>query len=141
MKSKFVLAIIIVVIVVIAGYFVWTYVNHLDYLSKTMHETDRWAVILDSKGDITAVESTSDEIWNTLESLHQNQSERWIGGVVEEYDNRWGFRFKPDTIIVAQVTIEGAQSNIQGISGDLSYWIDVWARETYVWAKVVEIHG
>ena len=139
MKSKFILAGIIVIIL-LAGYLIWTYVNHLDYLSKTQHEAGRWAVISDSKGDIIAVEATNDEIWNTLRSLHQNQTAMWIGGIIELYNNKWGFRFKPDTIVVAQITIEGAQSSIQGISEDLDYWVNVWTKEAYVLAKVVEIH-
>jgi hypothetical protein len=64
----------------------------------------------------------------------------WVGGIVEEYDSYWGFRFSPDSIVVAEVTVEGAQSNIRGISGDLNYWINVWAKEAYVFAEVVEVH-
>ncbi len=140
MKKKFVLVTVIVIVVVVAGYSIWIYTNHLDYLSKTKHETDRWAVIMDSKGDIIAVETTNDDIWNTIGGLHQNQTQMWIGSIVEKYDNKWGFRFNPETIIVAQITIEGAQSNIRGISEDLDYWTNVWTKETYVLAKVVEIH-
>lgn len=140
MKNKLIFVSVVIIAVVLVGYSVWVYINHLEYLSKTLHETDRWAVIRDSKGDVIAVETTNHEIWNTLVSLRQNQTEMWIGGIVEEYENKWGFRFKPETIIVAQITIEGAQSNIQGISGDLDYWIKVWSKETYVLAKVTEIH-
>jgi hypothetical protein len=140
MKNKLIFVSVVIIAVVLVGYSVWVYMNHLEYLSKTIHETDRWAVIRDSKGDVIAVETTNHEIWNTLVSLRQNQTEMWIGGIVEEYENKWGFRFKPETIIVAQITIEGAQSNIQGISGDLDYWIKVWSKETYVLAKVTEIH-
>lgn len=140
MKKKLVLTGIIIVVAVVAGYSLWTYTNHLDYLGKTRHETDRWAVIMDTKGDIISLETTSNDIWDTVDDLHQNQTVMWIGGIVEEYNNKWGFRFKPDTIVVAQITIEGAQSNIEGISGDLNYWINVWAKETYVLAKVTEIH-
>ncbi len=129
-----------IITVALGGYLVWYYLDHLDYLSETVHETDRWAVVKDSKGDIISVETTNNEVWNTLYELHQNQTEMWIGGIVETYGNKWGFRFKPDTIVVAQVTIEGAQSNIQAISGDLDYWIDTWAKETYVMARVIEIH-
>ena len=129
-----------IVAVVIAVYFVFSYMNYLDYLGKTVHETDRWAVITDSKGDIIAVETTSDTVWSQLVELHQNQTQMWIGGVVEEYDNTWGFRFQPDTIIVAQITIEGAQSTIQGISEDLDYWINIWTQETYVLSKVTDIN-
>ena len=140
MKKKLVLTGIIIVVAVVVGYSLWTYTNHLDYLGKTRHETDRWAVIMDTKGDIISLETTSNDIWDTVDDLHQNQTVMWIGGIVEEYNNKWGFRFKPDTIVVAQITIEGAQSNIEGISGDLNYWINVWAKETYVLAKVTEIH-
>ena len=56
------------------------------------------------------------------------------------YDNRWGFHFKPDTIIIATVTIEGAQSKIQGISSDLDYWIKTWSNIAYIMASVVEKH-
>jgi hypothetical protein len=140
MKNKLIFVSVVIIAVVLVGYSVWVYMNHLEYLSKTIHETDRWAVIRDSKGDVIAVETTNHEIWNTLVSLRQNQTEMWIGGIVEEYENKWGFRFKPETIIVAQITIEGAQSNIQGISGDLDYWIKVWSKETYILAKVTEIY-
>jgi hypothetical protein len=141
MKQKVLMAGALVLFSVAIGYSIWTYSNHLDYLDKTLHETDRWAVIMDTKRDIIAVETTNNEVWNTLVQLHQNQTLMWIGGVVEEYHNKWGFRFKPETITIAQITIEGAQSNIQGISGDLNYWRNIWRKETYVLANVIEIHG
>ena len=138
MRRKIVVSGIVVMVFAVSA--IWAYLNYLDYLSKTLHETERWAVIIDSKGDIMAVESTNNDVWSTLESLRQNQTEMWIGGIIEEYDNKWGFRFKPDTIIVARFTVEGGQSDIQGISGDLNYWMNVWAKETYILAKVSEIH-
>jgi hypothetical protein len=140
MRNKLILFGVFVFVAVVVGYSVWVYTNHLGYLSKTMHETIRWAVIRDSKEDIIAVETTNHDVWNTLVSLHHNHTEMWIGGVVEEYENKWEFRFKPDTIVIAQITIEGAQSNIQGISRELDYWMNVWAKEAYVLAKVAEIH-
>jgi heme/copper-type cytochrome/quinol oxidase subunit 2 len=140
MKNKVVLTVVVVIVVVVIGFSVWTYWRSLDHLSKTKHETDSWAVIEDSKGDIIAIETLDPNVWDILVDIRNNETERWIGGIVEEYDNHWGFRFRPDSIIVAQITIEGAQSNIQGISGDLNYWINVWAKETYVLSKVIEIH-
>jgi len=63
----------------------------------------------------------------------------FVGGIVERYDNKWGFRFKPDTIRVAQFTAEGFQATIRDISADIDYWLNlVWA---YVSAKVVEVHS
>jgi hypothetical protein len=133
------LAIVVGAFVVIC-FSAWFYWKSLDYSVKTKHETDIWAVIKDSKGDVMAVEAWNPAVWNTLVMLKQNQTEMWIGGIVEEYDNYWGFRFMPDTIVVAEITIEGAQSNIKGISGDLNYWINTWGKEAYVLSKVIEIH-
>jgi len=128
-----------VAVLAVASFFVWNYLNHLDYLNEIAHETDRWAVIKDSKGGHIAVEPTSNEIWNQMVELYQNKTVMWIGGIVEEFDNKWGFRFKPETITVAEFTIEGAQSWIQGISEDLDYWLSLgWA---YVLATVTEIHS
>jgi hypothetical protein len=139
MKNKLILTGIIVFAVVIIGFFVWTYWG-MDSPSKTKHETNAWAVIKDPKEDIIAIETTNPSTWETLVNLRSNQTQMWIGGLVEEYANYWGFRFNPNTIVLAQITIEGAQSNIQGISGDLNYWINIWAKQAYVLAKVVEIH-
>ena len=114
--------------------------NSIYYSEKTKHDTDTWAVIEDSKGDIIAIETTKHSVWDTIVNLHNNQTEIWIGGIVEEYDNHWGFRFRPDTTVIAEITIEGAQSTIQGISEDLNYWIITWGKEAYVFSKVVERH-
>ena len=140
MKKSLVLVVILILIITIMSFSIWVYWGSVDYSDKTNHETDNWAVIEDSKGDVIAVETADPSVWDNLVNLRDNQTEMWIGGVVEEYGNYWGFRFRPDSIVIAEITIEGAQSNIQGISGDLNYWINVWARETYVLAKVIEIH-
>lgn len=140
MKRRLIFIVIIIVLILLLGYLILIYLDSPGDLSKTKHESNVWAVIEDSKKDIIAVETTNSDVWETLVDLHQNQSEMWIGGIIEEYDNYWGFRFDPDTIIIAEITIEGAQSNIQGISGDLNYWINVWTKQAYVLAKVIEIH-
>jgi hypothetical protein len=43
-------------------------------------------------------------------------------------------------MVIAEITIEGGQSNIQAISQDLNYWINIWGKQTYVFAKVEEIN-
>ena len=140
MRNKVVLVGVIVIVVVAIGFGIWGFWNILDYSEKTKHETNRWAVIKDLKGDVIALETTNPDVWHTLVSLHNNQTEMWIGGIIEEYDNYWGFRFKPDTIVMAQITIEGAQSTIRGIHENLNYWMNVWTKETYILAKVIEMH-
>ena len=140
MNKKMVLNITSTLVIVILAFLIYTYWINSDYSNKTKHETNRWTVITDSKSDIIAVETSDSNVWETLTNLNANQTEMWIGGIVEEYDNYWGFRFNPDTIIIAEITIEGAQSNIQAISEDLNYWINIWQKQTYVLAKVTEIH-
>jgi hypothetical protein len=71
--------------------------------------------------------------------LHQNRAEMWIGGVVERYDNKWGFRFNSNTIIIGQYTIEGAQTTIRFLSEDIEYWINFGIA--YIGSTVIEIHS
>jgi hypothetical protein len=107
--------------------------------SPTRHDTNRWAVIQDLYGSRLAVEPTNDTVWARLVGMHGDGSRLWVGGVVERYANGWGFRFRPDTVRVAEITAEGLQSTIRGISEDLDYWLGLgWA---YVNAGVVEVHG
>ena len=98
---------------------------------------ERWAVIEDVQGDRLKVETVSEEVWAQLLQLYHNRSQRWIGGTVEKYENEWGFRFDPNTIIVAEVTIEVWQTTIRGISENLNYWL---GETAVVGAKVTEIH-
>ena len=113
-------------------------VMHFEYTSQTEHETDRWAVIQDVNGDRLAVEPVSEEVWSELVQLHWNGTGMFVGGIVERSSNKWGFRFKPDTVTVAQVTAEGLQAKIRDISTNIDDWLDLgWA---YVGAHVVEIH-
>jgi hypothetical protein len=134
-----VLIAVAVVVVVLSASLVLAYLN-MDYANKTKHETTRWAVITNSKNDIIAVETSNPEAWRALTALHNTQSELWIGGIIEEWDNFWGFRFKPDTIVVAEITAEGAQSTIRAVSEDLDYWMNTWQNQVYVLARVTELH-
>jgi hypothetical protein len=138
-KNKIVI-IVLLVSASVAGHLIWNYIQYQDYQREILHLTERWAVIIDSHGQFMAVEPTDDEVWSQIVELYENKNEKWIGGIIEEFHNRWGFRFKPETIIVADQTIEGAQSWIVGISEDLDYWMNTWGSYTYVLAKIVEIH-
>ena len=137
-KSNIAIALFVIAVVIVSTLIV--YWNDLDQPKKTKHETEIWALITDSKGDIIAVETNKEEVWFELKDLQKNQTELWIGGKIEQYDNYWGFRFNPSTIVLAEITIEGAQSNIQAISDDPNYWINTWQKQTYVFSKVTEIH-
>jgi hypothetical protein len=132
------LGILVVIIVLVAGTSVVIW-NHLDYSSATRHDTNRWAVIRDVEGSILAIETTDSAVWNQLVQLHQNGTEMWIGGIVERYNNKWGFRFNPDTIIIAQFTIEGAQTTIRFLSEDIEYWINFGIA--YIGSTVNDVHS
>jgi hypothetical protein len=138
MKKKVVLvgAIIVVMSVIVT--------SGLSYFGAIPPETNnRLAVIEDEKGDCIGVEPISDEVWSKIVELFHSKEMMWIGGVVEEFINikpdkyyKWGFRFKPGTIVVAEVTAEGLQTTIRGISADIGYWLDI--GHAYVFAKVVD---
>jgi len=137
MKKWHVVVAVVIVVVVILSVAVWT--SFVDSLNAVRHETDRWAVIEDVNGDRMAVEPISDHIWSELVQLNQNGTRMFVGGIVERYDNKWGFRFKPDSVRVAEFTAEGLQATIREINANIDYWLNLgWA---YVSAKVVEIHS
>ncbi|PVX27223.1 MAG: hypothetical protein CW716_03420 [Candidatus Bathyarchaeum sp.] len=140
MVKRSVLLVVAVVVVVLSVSLVLVYLN-ADYSNKTKHETPRWVVITDSKNDVISVETSDPEPWRALGALYKTQTQLWIGGTVEDYDNYWGFRFDPDTIVVAEVTVEGAQSTIRAISEDLDYWKNTWQKQVYVLATVIEVHS
>lgn len=60
----------------------------------------------DVDGFLLLVETTSGEIWSQLLQLNANGTLMWVDGVVQRYDNKWGFRFKLETINITQVIIE-----------------------------------
>jgi len=125
------------VVILIAGVLIW---NYIDQLSALKHETDRWAVIQDVNGDRIAVETTNDTVWDQLVQLYENKTERFIGSLIEKYNNKWGFRFKPENITIAEVTVEGMQATIRHISEEWDYWLEL-GLIVYTSATVTEIHS
>jgi hypothetical protein len=104
---------------------------------------NRIAIIEDVNGDRIGVEPTSDEVWNRLVELYHTREKMWIGGVVEVFifirpdpNYPWGFRFKPETVVVAEITAEGLQTTIRDICENLDYWRQL--GHAYVFAKVID---
>ena len=135
MKRWHILAAVIIALVIVLSTAIG--MRYFDSLSATKHETDRWAAIEDVDGNRMAVEPTNDPTWSELVRLNQNGSRMFVGGIVERYGNKWGFRFKPDTVKVAQFTAEGLQGTIEYISTHIDDWLNGWA---YVSSKIVEVH-
>jgi hypothetical protein len=101
------------------------------------YTNNRYVVIEDLHGDTLKVEVVNDSVWSELVQMYHSGNGRFVGGIVEKYDNNWGFRFKPETITVTDVTAEGLQASIRYISENLDYWLNGYA---YVSSKVIEIH-
>lgn len=132
------IAVVVTVIVVIFVLSVAVWTSYVEGLNALKHETNRWAVIEDVNGDKMAAEPSSDLVWSELVQLNQNGTRMFVGGIVERYNNKWGFRFKPDSVRTAEFTAEGLQATIRYVSENIEYWLNGWA---YVSAKVVEIHS
>jgi len=126
-----------VIVAVVLGVAAWS--MYIDGLNAVKHDANRWAVIEDVNGDRLAVETTNEQVWAELIQLNQNGTRMWIGGVVERYSNKWGFRFKLDSIVIAEVTIEALQATIRYITENIDYWLNI--GRAYVSARVVEIHS
>ncbi len=133
-------AVLIGLFVVVVGVSAWA--SYVDSLNAIKHETSRWAVIEDVNGDRMAVEPESDQIWAELVQLNQNGTRMFVGGIVERYDNKWGFCFKRDSVTIAQFTAEftteGLQGTIEYISTHIDEWVGGWG---YVSSRVVEAHS
>lgn len=108
----------------------------------TYASLERCVLIVDGHGDALEVEATNDETWAHLIQLFQQfqsgQAQMYlIGGVVEAYDNEWGFRFDPNTIATPEYVAEILMANIAQISENLGYWLGGYA---FASAYVVEAY-
>jgi len=135
MNRRLVFGFVLVATILVVGLIVG--VIYLQSQSAMKHDTSRWAVIVDVNGDYMAVEPSRDQVWLQLVQMKQDGTTMFVGGIVERYDNSWGFRFKPENVTVAQFTAEGLQGTIRYISQNLDYWLGGWA---YVSSRVTEIH-
>jgi len=136
MKKLYVVGAVVFLVVLAVGVSFW--IGYSDMMFTLKHDTNRWAAIVDREGSQMAVEPASDEVWERLTELCQNKSIRFVGGIVERYENKWSFRFTPENVTIAEFTAEGLQASIRYISENLEYWLGGWA---YVSATVAEAHS
>jgi hypothetical protein len=136
MKRLYVIGIAAFLVALIVSVFLW--ISYSDFMFTLKHDTNRWAAIVDRQGSQIAVEPADDEVWEELTRLSKNKSTRFVGGIVEQYESRWGFRLKPENVTVAEFTAEGLQATIRYISENLDYWLGGWA---YISSRVTEVHS
>lgn len=84
----------------------------------------RYVVIADTWNDTLVVETTNEIVWSDLTQMYLTKKERFVCGTVDRYNNRWGFRLRPSTIIVADVTAEALQTYLRYVRSHLSYWLN-----------------
>ncbi len=84
------------------------------------------------------VDPSRQEAIDALIEMHGTGEAKWVGGEVESFENEFGFRFKPDTIVVADFTAEGAQAVFyRTIQDDFAYWQAFGV--VYIWGTAVAL--
>jgi len=125
-------------IVTLAIFLTWQRLEYIDYCKETSHDTYMWAVIEDSRGKHLAIETQDGKTWEELRKVHENKTRVYIGGIIQEYGNKWGFRFRPDTITLSPSPPKETQATIEQLSWNMSYWRS--KGLVYIDSKVTEIH-
>lgn len=97
-------------------------------------------IVEDPDGDQMSIRvSPSDqEAFDALTEMSKTGEIRWVGGEIQSVKNDFGFRFKPDTVVVSEITAEGLQAvKYKSIQEDLDYWTGL--GTVYISGKVVSI--
>lgn len=95
-------------------------------------------LVEDLEGDtmVIAVDPAQGEALDALAEMALTGEARWVGGEVEAFENAFGFRFHPDTVVVAEFTAEGLQAgSYRAIQEDFAYWQGLGV--VYIWGTVV----
>lgn len=84
-----------------------------------------FAVKIKNYNHIMWVGTNSDSLAHIIKTLTDTESQRWIGGkVVPDPEMPHGFYFDPNTIVIAEFTVEGMQTTIAQIADDPQYFAD-----------------
>ena len=95
-------------------------------------------LVEDPSGDRMIVEAVDPEAIDHLVRQHGTGETKWVGGLIETFDNDYGFRFRPDTVVVANLTAGGLQAvYYDTISENLTYWQGL--GQVYIEGRVVRM--
>ncbi len=94
-------------------------------------------VVEDVNGDLMSirVSPSMQDTFDALTEMSKTGQRRMVGGEVESFDNKFSFRFKPDTLVVADSS-EGLASQYKVIQEKLKEWGGL---TIYVSGKVVSV--
>lgn len=80
-------------------------------------------VLIQNYSDTMWIGTHSDSLGEVMRTKVGDRNEYWIGGrVVPDEDYPWGFYFDPNTIVIAEMTVEGMQTTIRQIAEDTDYF-------------------
>lgn len=94
-------------------------------------------IVKDVNGDTLEIEVNEFDVLEQAAQMNESGARKWVGGKLVTYENEWGFRFHPDTIIIADVVAEGLQTNLRFIKEDFDYWSRF--SRVYIWAEVTHL--
>jgi len=135
-NKKIATLLVVSILIITVGALFWAYYEEVITLK---HETQRWAVIEDGNGDRISIETERNNIWHELTVLFENKTERFFGSAVEEYDNKWGFRYNSENISIRELVAEENHTTIKHVSENTTYWMSL--DSVYIRGKIIQIQG
>ena len=128
-----VVLLISVIVVVITSYLVLSN-------NSILFGEAREFLVEDSDGGVMIIEVTPNkqEVIKILANMVDSGDEKWVGGELERVRNRYSYRFKPETIVVADVIADGLQaSKYITIQKDFDYWQSL--KTVYIKGNVIKV--
>ena len=128
-----VVLLISVIVVVITSYLVLSN-------NSILFGESREFLVEDSDGGVMIIEVTPNkqEVIKILANMVDSGDEKWVGGELERIRNRYSYRFKPETIVVADVIADGLQaSKYITIQKDFDYWQSL--KTVYIKGNVIKV--
>jgi len=97
-------------------------------------------VVEDENGDRMSirVSSSNQEAFDALTEMAKTGERKWVGGEIQNVTNDYGFKFKSDSIIVAEtVPEESRASHYEAVQKAFDHWKEL--KTVYISGKVVSI--
>ena len=97
-------------------------------------------LVEDIDGDRMSIRASKNnqDALDALTEMSKTGQTMWVGGEIQDFKNKFGFRFSPDTVAVAEITAEGLQAaKYKSIQEDIDYWRGL--GTVYISGKVVSV--
>jgi len=118
---------IVTIFSLLLGYPIYFFVlnNSLDI----KHETNRWALIVDTEGSKLAIEAVNSSVWERIVLNYQEFKDYDYPMVITSegivpYNNSWQFRIDPNTVKFLYGLIKGPTHTIKQLASNLDYYLN-----------------